>query len=613
MLRRGHPRLEEIVIETQEIRARSEVPVEYTWDLTVVYEDDAAWEREVAEIEAAKPDLAALQGTVAESAAALLHALKVTERAAMKVERAYAYARMRKDSDGTDTAAQALDSRAASLYSQVAAALSFLEPEILTIPPETLTEWQANEPGLEPYAYYLDHLMRLRAHVRSAEVEAIMAEYSDVTRAPVDAFDALTNVDLTFPMVEDERGQPVKLSDTRYLTFMRSSDRRLRRDAFKAFFDTYGSVKTTLATTLSATVRDHALSARLRSYPSALAASLEPNDIPVEVYGTLVSTIHANLPLLHRYMTVRKRRMGLDELHPYDLYAPLVPDVQDSFDYETGKRMVRDAFTPLGDEYAEGLNQVLDRRWIDVYENAGKQSGAYSGGVYTTPPYILLNYQNRLSDVATLAHELGHSLHSYFTRKNQPFVSGDYTTFVAEVASTLNEALLTAHLLATTDDAGMRTRLIVEQMEGIRSTIFRQTMFAEFELAIHEQVEAGEALTSDWLSATYIDLARQYYGPELVIDDELAMEWAFIPHFYYNFYVYQYATGKSAALALATQILEEGEPAVRRYLNFLSSGSSRSPIDLLRNAGVDMTTPAPIQQSMDRFETLLSDLEATGA
>jgi oligoendopeptidase F len=599
------------MIETQDIRARSDVPVEFTWDLAVVFEDDAAWERAATEAEAMKPALAELQGTVAQSASALLHALETTEQAMMKMQRVYLYARMRKDSDGTDSEAQALDSRSASLYAQIGAAISFLEPEILTIPPETLVEWQASEPRLQPYAYYLDHLSRMRAHVRSAEVEGILAEIGDVTRGPVDAFDALTNVDLSFPSIDDERGQPVQLSSARYLYYMRSADRRLRRDAFKAFFETYGSVKTTLSTTLGATVRDHALTARLRKYPSALAASLEPNDIPVEVYGTLISTIRANLPLLHRYMSVRKRLMGLDELHPYDLYAPLVPEVDDSFSYETGKRMVRDAFTPLGEEYAAALDQVLDRRWIDVYENVGKQSGAYSGGVYTSPPFILLNYQDRLSDVATLAHELGHSLHSYFTRKNQPFISGDYTTFVAEVASTLNEALLTAHLLATSDDVSMRRRLIVEQMEGIRSTIFRQTMFAEFELAIHERAEAGEALTGDWLSARYLELAGQYYGPELVIDEELAMEWAFIPHFYYDFYVYQYATGKSAALALATQILEEGEPAVERYLAFLRSGSSRSPIDLLRDAGVDMTTPVPIQQSMDRFETLLNDLDAT--
>jgi oligoendopeptidase F len=600
-----------IVIETQEIRARSEVPVEFTWDLALVFDNGAEWERAVTEVEALKPALVELQGTVSGSATALLHALEVTEQAGMKVQRVYLYARMRKDSDGTDPEAQALDSRSASLYSQIGAAGSFLEPEILAIPPDTLAEWQASDPRLKPYAYYLDHLTRMRAHVRSTEVEEILAEFGDVTRGPVEAYEALTNIDLSFPSVDDEHGQPVQLSSARYLNCMRSPDRRLRYDAFKAFFDTYGSVKTTLSTTLGATVRDHALTARLRKYPSALVASLEPNDIPVEVYGTLISTIHANLPLLHRYMTVRKRLMGLDELHPYDLYAPLVPEVDDSFDYATGKRMVLDAFTPLGDEYAAALEQVLGRRWIDVYENVGKQSGAYSGGVYTTPPFILLNYQDRLSDVATLAHELGHSLHSYFTRKNQPFISGDYTTFVAEVASTLNEALLTAHLLATSDDAAMRRRLIVEQMEGIRSTIFRQTMFAEFELSIHERAEAGEALTGEWLSARYLDLARQYYGPELVIDEELGMEWAFIPHFYYDFYVYQYATGKSAALALATQILEEGGPAVQRYLTFLSSGSSRSPIDLLRAAGVDMTTPVPIQQSMDRFETLLNDLDTT--
>ncbi|HEY8687083.1 MAG TPA: M3 family oligoendopeptidase, partial [Chloroflexota bacterium] len=401
------------MIETQDIRARSDVPVEFTWDLAVVFENEAAWERELAEMEAMKPALAALQGTVVESATTLLHALEVTEQAEMKMQRVYLYARMRKDTNGTDAEAQALDSRSATLYSQIGAAVSFLEPEILTIPPDTLAEWESNEPRLKPYAYYLDHLMRMRAHVRSAEVEEILAEFGDVTRAPSDTYEALTNIDLAFPSIEDDHGQPVQLSSARYLYCMRSADRRLRHDAFKAFFNTYGSVKTTLSTTLGATVRDHALTARLRKYPSALAASLEPNDIPIEVYGTLISTIHSNLPLLHRYMTVRKRLLGLDELHPYDLYAPLVPDVDDTFEYETGKRMVREAFTPLGREYAAALEQVLDRRWIDVYENVGKQSGAYSGGGYTTPPFILLNYQDRLADVATLAHELGHSLHSY--------------------------------------------------------------------------------------------------------------------------------------------------------------------------------------------------------
>ncbi len=599
------------MIETQEVRARSAVPVEFTWDLTTVFESDDAWEKSVAEIEALKPELEKLRGTVARSATSLVDALKTTDRAAMLTEAALVYARMRKDSDGSDAAAQALDSRASSLYAQIGAALSFLEPEILSIPAETLQDWQAAEPALKPYQYYLDHLSRMRAHVRSAEVEEVIAQFSDVTRAPSDTFEALTNVDLTFPTIEDEQGQNIALSNTRFITFLRGSDRRVRRDAFKTYFSTYGSIKTTLATTLGATVRDHVLAARMRRYPSALAASLEPNDIPIEVYRTLVSTVDANLPKLHRYATMRKRILGLDELHTYDLYAPLVPDVEDLFDYDTAKQLMRDAFAPLGPEYLHGLNQVLDRRWIDVYENTGKQSGAYSSGTYSTPPFILMNYSDQMRDVETLAHELGHSLHSFFTRKNQPYISGDYTTFVAEVASTLNEALLTEHFLRTTENPAMRTRLIVEQLEGIRSTIFRQTLFAEFELAIHERVEEGGALTSDWLCERYLELVTRYYGPELVIDGELAFEWAFIPHFYFNFYVYQYATGKSAALALAARILREGEPAVRRYLNFLSSGSSKPPIELLRDAGVDMTTPAPIQQAMDEFARLLDELEAS--
>ncbi|HEX6506281.1 MAG TPA: oligoendopeptidase F, partial [Chloroflexota bacterium] len=598
------------VIETQEVRPRSEVPVEFTWDLSIVYPDDAAWEAAVAELEAMRPEIAALKGTVGQSASSLLHALEVNDRAMMQAERIYVYAKLRKDADGTDPVAQALDSRAASLYAQISAALSFLEPEILAIPPETLAEWQARDPGLAPYAYYLDHLSRLRPHVRSAEVEEIMAEFADVTRAPIDAFEALTNADLTFPTIEDERGQPVQLSDARYTTLIRSADRRVRHDAFQAFFQAYGGVRTTLSTTLGAVIRDHVLNARLRDYPSSLAAALEPNDIPVEVYRTLISTIHDNLPRLHRYVSVRKHIMGLDEIHPYDLYAPLVPEIDDRFEFDAAKGLVRDALKPLGPQYAEGLEQMFGRRWIDIYENAGKQSGAYSDGGYTTPPFILLNYHGRMIDVSTFAHELGHSLHSFFTRQTQPFISGDYTTFVAEVASTLNEALLTAHLLATTDDPARRKQLIVDQLEGIRSTIFRQTMFAEFELAIHEHVEAGEALTSEWLSTRYRELVEQYYGPELVLDDEIALEWTYIPHFYFNFYVYQYATGKSAALALAAQIMREGEPAVRRYLRFLSSGSSRPSIDLLRDAGVDMTTPAPIQQSMDQFDALLNDLEA---
>lgn len=598
------------MVETQSIPRRSEIPIEFTWDLTTVYAGDAAWEEEVARLDAMWPETAALHGSLGASAGALLRILHLKDRVSMRVEQVYTYARMRRDSDSTDPTGQALEARAGSLHARLMAALSFIEPEILALPSERLAAWQAEEPQLAPYAYYLDQLARRRSHVRSAEVEAVMAQLGDVTRAPGDAFEALTNADLTFPTIQDEHGKPAQLSDARYYSFMINPDRRVRRDALKAFLGTYGTVRTTVATTLAAAVRDHVVTARLRAYPSALEAALEPNDIPAPVYHNLIATIDANLPRLYRYIDLRKRILGLDELHAYDIHAPLVPDVDDAFAYADACRMVQEAFAPLGPTYAEAVREVLESRWIDVYENVGKRSGAYSGGAYTTPPYILLNYQGKLRDVYTLAHEIGHSVHSYFTRRAQPFVSGDYTMFLAEVASTLNEGLLTAHLLKTIEDPALRKRLIVVQIEEIRTTIFRQALFAEFELEIHQRTEAGEALTADLLCARYRELVARYFGPTMALDDEIALEWTYIPHFYLNFYVYQYATGMAAALALCARILDEGEPAVRRYLRFLQSGSSRPSIELLRDAGVDMTSPAPIQQAMDHFDKLLDELEA---
>lgn len=601
------------MIETREIPGRGEAPVPYTWDLTSVYATDEEWEQDVTRLEALDPEIAALQGTLSQGAAALLRVLRLNDEVFMRVGQLYSYARLRKDSDGTDAAGQALEARAGSVYARCSAALSFVEPEILALPPQTIADWQAEQPELAPYAYYLDQLMRRRPHVRSSEVEEVIARFGDITRAPFDAYHALVNADLTFPSIQDEHGAPVQLSQGRYFAFMSGADRRVRHGTYTAFLGAFGNVRTTAATTLAATVRDHALEARLRAYPSSLAAALEPNDIPLEVYHNLVATVGANLPRLHRYMDLRKRLMGLDELRPYDLYAPLTPEAERVFAYPEATALVRAACAPLGTDYGGALGEVLGSRWIDVYENAGKSSGAYSGGSYTTAPFILLNYQDRLRDVYTLAHELGHSLHSYFTRRAQPFITGRYTTFVAEVASTLNEALLTAHLLATSDDAALRRRLIVEQLEGIRSTIFRQTMFAEFELDMHQRVEAGEALTAAGLSARYRELVGRYYGPTLALDDEIALEWALIPHFYLNFYVYQYATGLAAALALSARILDEGEPAVQRYLGFLHSGSARPSVELLRDAGVDMSMPAPIQQAMDRFAALLDELEVGGS
>lgn len=599
-----------MVVETQTIPRRNEAPVQYTWALTTIYADDSAWERDVARLDSLRGEATALAGTAAQGASALLRLLQMRDRVTMLAQQLYAYANLRRDSDSTEPAAQALEARAGSLIAQTMADIAFVEPEILALPPETVAAWQTQEPALAPYAYYLDRLARRRPHVRSSEVESVIAQYGDIARAPGETYAALTETDLTFPTIQDEHGKPVQISDSRYHVLLSSPDRRVRHDAFKAYFTTFGGVRTTVAATLAATTRSHVLSARLHDYPSALAAALAPNDIPLEVYHNLIATVDANLPRLHHYMSLRKRILRLDELHPYDLNAPLVPDAESVFSYEAARELVIAACAPLGPTYGEALRKALESRWIDVYENVGKATGAYSGGAYTTAPFILLNYQDRLLDVYTLAHELGHSLHSYFSWRAQPFISGDYTNFVAEVASTLNELLLTAHLLQTSPDVALRKRLIVEQLEDIRTTLARQVMFAEFELAIHDYTASGAALTADWLGDRYRGLVARYHGPELTLDDEIALEWARIPHFYMNFYVYQYATGLAAALALSAQILSEGEPAVQRYLRLLASGDSRPSIELLRQAGVDMASPAPIQQAMDRFAALLDELEA---
>ncbi|MBC8164020.1 MAG: oligoendopeptidase F [Roseiflexaceae bacterium] len=595
--------------DTTKVPRREELEDEYTWDLTTIYADDAAWDRELATLEARAPELAALQGTVGQNAQALLHVLATADSVGQQLEQLYVYAGRRHDSDTTNTAGQALDNRAGSAVAHISAALSFIEPEILAIPEQTLKQWQQDEAGLQVYAYKLDQLSRQRAHVRSAEVENVIAQLGDVTRATSDTFSILTNADLDFPSINDEHGNEVQLSHGRYGRFMENNDRRVRHDAFTGMYSAFGKIRNTLATTLGGEVRGHVVNARLHNYPSALAAALTPNDIPLDVYTNLITTINANLPKLHRYMELRKRIMGLDALQNYDMYAPMFDEPEYTFSYAEAAALTRDALAPLGPDYAEALQQTFSKRWIDVYENVGKRSGAYSDGSYTTAPFILLNYQDRLNDMFTLAHELGHSMHSFFTRKTQPYTYGSYTIFVAEVASTLNEALLISHMLKTRDDPALRRRLIVQQLDDIRGTIFRQTMFAEFELDIHQRAERNEPLTAESLSQNYYELVGRYHGPAVTLNDEIALEWSRIPHFYYNFYVYQYATGLSAALALSKQITGEGQPAIDRYLNFLGGGSSKPSIELLRGAGVDMETPAPIQAAMDEFDHLLDELE----
>ncbi|WP_129670270.1 oligoendopeptidase F [Candidatus Chloroploca sp. Khr17] len=596
-------------VDTHKIPTRSEALTEYTWDLSIVFADVEAWERELAAVEELARKVASFQGSLGQSGEHLGEVLQLRDEVAQRIYALYVYAMHRKDSDATDPIGQALQERAGSFAARVMASVAYVEPEILTIPEEILAGWVAETEALKVYAYEFAKLNRQRAHIRSAEVEGVLAQFSDVTRAPYEVFEMLSDSDLTFPSITDENGATVQLSHARYGRFLESNHRQVRHDAFKGYYGAYRPFRNTMATTLGASIRTHVLDARIRNYSSALASALDPNEIPVEVYHNLLATVEANLGLNHRYMEIRKRLMGLDELRIYDLYAQPVPTPELIVPFSEAREMMLAAFAPLGDEYAAALQKAFGNRWIDVYENVGKRSGAYSGGSYSTPPYVLLNYQDRLNDAFTLAHELGHSMHSFFSRRNQPFIYGGYTIFVAEVASTLNEALLTDYLLKHRDDEQLRRMLLVQQIEDIRRTIIRQTMFASFELDMHTRVEAGEPLTAEGLSKRYYDLVARYHGPAVTLDDEIAFEWVRIPHFYYKFYVYQYATGLSAALALSRQLMSEGAPAVERYLGFLRGGSSRSSIELLRGAGVDMATPAPVQAAMETFGLLLEQLE----
>ncbi len=588
---------------------RHELPQQFTWNLETVYPDEARWETDFQAVKERIPRLQTFQGTLGDSVGQLLACLALRDESGKLMEQLLVYSRMRKDEDNGNSRYQALADRATMLAAELSSATAFIVPEILSIPEEKLQSFVASEPGLGLYRHHLDELLRQRPHIRSTEVEVVLAQSTEVSRTPDNTYTMLTNADMKFPTINDEQGNPVELSHARYNQMRESQDRRVRKDAFDAMHGTYHSYRNTLASSLAGSVRADIFYARTRNYPTALEAALGPNNIPIAVYHSLVRTADQNLPLLHRYMSLRKRLLGLEELHHYDLYVPMVPDVKVETPYEEASRTVLSALAPMGEEYLNALRSGINSRWIDIYENEGKTSGAYSGGSYTTNPFVLLNYQGTLNDVFTLAHELGHSMHSYFTRRTQPYVYGDYTIFLAEVASTLNETLLTDYLLKQTNDRKLRAYLVNQQLERFRTTLFRQTMFAEFELDIHTRAEAGEAITPDQLNSLYRDLNVRYYGSEVAPDQEISIEWARIPHFYWAFYVYQYATGISAAAALAHQILTEGEPAVQRYLRFLKSGSSQYSIDLLREAGVDMATPEPVQRALDIFEKSLDQME----
>lgn len=590
---------------------RSEVATEDTWRLEDIFASDEAWDVEYNEVKGMLPDVQKFQGNLAAEADMLFSALQLQDQLLERLGRLYTYAHMRYDQDTTNSFYQGFDDRIKNLYSQAGSALAFIVPEILSIEEEKIKDFLTEKEELKLYQHALEEINLQRPHVLSAEQEALLAEASEVMGSPSNTFGMLNNADLEFPSIKDENGEEVEITHGRYSRFLESEDRRVREDAFKAVYKTYGSFRNTFASTLSGNVKKDNFNARIRKYDSARHAALAGNNIPESVYENLVNTVNDNLHLLHRYIKLRRKVLGVEKLHMYDLYTPLVKNVKMEIPYNDAKEYVLKGLAPLGEEYNSLLKEGFENRWVDVYENKGKRSGAYSSGSYGTNPYILMNWQDNVNNLFTLAHEFGHSVHSYYTRKTQEYPYGNYSIFVAEVASTCNEALLNDYMLKTIDDEQKRLYLLNHYLEGFRGTVFRQTMFAEFEHIIHQKEQNNEALTADSLTEAYYELNKKYFGDEgIEIDKEIGLEWSRIPHFYYNYYVYQYATGFSAATALSKQILEEGQPAVQRYLDFLKAGSSDYPIEVLKKAGVDMTSSKPIQDALKVFEEKLNEMEA---
>ena len=577
----------------KKIPVRSEADPKYTWALEDVYASDALWNKDLEKARTFPQQLAAYKGRLAESAATLLEFLKLGDEIGILFDSLYGYAQRKSDEDTANSLYQGMASQAMNVMVAVDAAGSFETPELLAIPEETLERFYQEQPELEVYRLYLTRIRAKRAHILSDAEEKLLAAAGEMSQAPDSIYSVFADADLKFPNAVDQDGKEHAVTHGTYIPLMHSQDRTLRKSAFESLYGVYGQFRNTAAAILSAQVKQLKFRADARKYESTLQASLDGNYVPTEVYTNLIDAVHQNMAPMYRYVELRKKLLKLDELHMYDLYTPIVGDVDVSIPFEEAKETVYKALAPMGDSYRAILQEGFDNRWIDVYENVGKCSGAYSAGL-RKHPYVLLNYSGTLDSMFTLAHEMGHAIHSYLSNKHQPATYANYSIFVAEVASTCNEALLMEYLLANTTDKRRRAYLINYFLEQFRTTLYRQTMFAEFELEINRRNERGESLTADALNTLYHELNVQYFGDGIVIDKEIDLEWARIPHFYYDYYVYQYATGYSAAIALSRRILREGEPAVKDYINFLSGGCSADPITLLRGAGVDMATTQPI-------------------
>ncbi len=590
------------------IPERSQIPEEFTWNTADLYPTDQAWREDFSRLQGEIPKLSSYTGRLGESAELLYEYVTLEQETGERLIKLMDYAQRRSDEDTRAPEYQDMVGKITTQYVAFSQATAFEVPEVLRIPQETLEQFYAQKPELELYRRYFRIIQRRREHTLSDSEEKLLAGVGELAQAPDDIFSKLSDADLTFPDAVDSQGRRHPLSNGSYTLLMSSEDRALRRSAFENLYAVYGGVKNTLAATLSAQVKQLQFFASARRYPSALAASLDGTHVPEAVYHNLIATVRANLDKMHRYVRLRKKLLGVDELHMYDVYAPMVSGVDGEIPYEEAKKAVLQAVAPLGGAYQAIIREGMEHRWIDVYENVGKRSGGYMSGSLVHP-YILLNYQGDLDSMFTLAHELGHAVHSYLSNRHQPTVYRDYVIFVAEVASTCNEALLMEYLLKNTTDKRRRAWLINHFLEQFKGTLYRQTMFAEFELRMGELSAQGETLTAELLSREYKALNEAYFGPDMVSDEQIALEWSRIPHFYYNYYVFQYATGYSAAIALSRRILNEGESAVKDYLEFLSGGCSKDPIDLLKGAGVDMASPQPIQEALDLFDALLDEME----
>lgn len=587
---------------------RADIPAEYKWHVQDIYSDEAAWQEACSSFKELLQELKAMQGKIT-SAQALYEALHLQDTMAQLIDKIYAYARLQQDADNTDQHMQALSGEAEGLAAEFTNANSFIEPEMLSLGNAKVREFLKSEPLLAEYKFYISNLMRLNEHVLSADKEAIFAQSRLATSSSANAFRALVSADMEFPPITDGEGKPAIVSEGNYILNMSSNDRTLRKNSFQGLMGTYHKFRNTLATTLTGSARSAFYYAKVHNYKDTLASCLAEDNIPTSLYDGLIQTVHDNFAPLHEYMQLKKDVLGYSELHPYDIYVPL-SKAADSFacDFPEACAKVEEALTPLGEDYIATLHKGLTSGWIDAYENKGKRSGAYSWGIFGVHPFVLLNYQQRYSSISTIAHEMGHALHSYYSSQNQSYVNSEYTIFCAEVASTTNESLLLEHTLQHATDE-QKVYLLNQFLEQVRTTVYRQVQFAEFEKFIHNEITEGRSLQAEKLENYWLESNRQYYGPALTVDQELASEWSRIPHFYTPFYVYKYATGYSAATAFATTILNKEPDAVERYLGFLKAGGSDYSLNILKAAGVDLNTPQPVTVTLQKFAAKLKELK----